>query len=301
VYKQNLVVVIKVNGKILREDGDIVRLPFNNTYSILIKNLNSVKALVSVSIDGKDILNGNQLIVNPNSDVELERFVDDLNRGNKFLFIQKSKEIAEHRGDFIDDGCIRVEYSFEAQPEIQHHINHIYHDQYHYNNYWYYPNIYPWTNYPTVTYSSGGTYCSDNVNSGCNDLNDLVLRFCNVQNVQSVQQDTQKQINTNFVSAQGCNFSTSDVTLDSIDSFAPKSEEGVTVKGSVSDQKFQIGSIGKLEDQKHVIILRLVGYKTNNEVITKPITVNERLICSSCGTSNVSINQYCRKCGTFLT
>ncbi len=41
-YKQNFVVVVKCNGKILREqDSDVVYLPFGAEYSILLKNKDS--------------------------------------------------------------------------------------------------------------------------------------------------------------------------------------------------------------------------------------------------------------------
>ena len=37
-YLQKLAVAVKVNGKVLREVGDTVYIPFGSEYSILIKN-----------------------------------------------------------------------------------------------------------------------------------------------------------------------------------------------------------------------------------------------------------------------
>lgn len=117
VFHRNFVVAVKTGGKYLREKDDhTVRLPFGSEYSLLLKNLDSRRAVVKVEIDGVDVLNGRRLIVEPNSRQELERFLDDdLKEGRRFRFIQKTKEIVEHRGDRLEDGIIRVEYWFE-QP-----------------------------------------------------------------------------------------------------------------------------------------------------------------------------------------
>jgi len=113
VFKENLVCVIKNHGNILREIDGIVYLPFTSDYSILLKNLNSRRASVNISIDGKDVLDNKSLIIEPNSETELEGFLDGSAAKNKFKFIQKTKEIKDHRGDYIDDGMIRIEFAYE--------------------------------------------------------------------------------------------------------------------------------------------------------------------------------------------
>lgn len=116
VFKENFVAVIKANGQILREHDKTVYLPFGNEYSILLKNLGSTRAVVNISIDGEDVLDGHRLVVDANSDYELERFIidDNLSKGPRFKFIEKTEKITEHRGgDKIDDGIIRIEYRFE--------------------------------------------------------------------------------------------------------------------------------------------------------------------------------------------
>lgn len=112
-YNAGIVAVIKHNGKILRENSDFVYLPFNSEYSILLKNLETRKAVIKISIDGTDVLDGNSLIINPNSELELEGFMKGTKAKNKFKFIKKTNEISEYRGDKIDDGIIRIEYWFE--------------------------------------------------------------------------------------------------------------------------------------------------------------------------------------------
>lgn len=113
VYRKQFALAIKHEGKILREDGEKVYLPFGSEYKIVLKNLNSSKAQVKVFIDGEDVTNG-ALIVNPNTSIDLERFIGkDLNKGNRFKFIERSERIEDYRGIRIDDGLVRIEYQFE--------------------------------------------------------------------------------------------------------------------------------------------------------------------------------------------
>lgn len=112
-FKKSFVVSLKVDGKILREDGDFVDLPFGSEYSILLKNLNTRRALVNIDIDGARVFSG--LVIDKNQTVELERFEK---KNNKFKFIEKTAQISNHRGDFIDDGFIRVEFQYEKDLPV---------------------------------------------------------------------------------------------------------------------------------------------------------------------------------------
>ena len=105
-YNQKLVAVVKVNGKVLRDTDDVIRLPFGSEYEIYLKNLNSQRAVVNISIDGQDVLDGNRLVIDPNTEYALEGFMKDRKVRNKFKFINKTKEIADYRGDNVDDGII---------------------------------------------------------------------------------------------------------------------------------------------------------------------------------------------------
>lgn len=121
-YKSNFVVSISVKDgtEFLRELDDTVRLPFNTEYQIYLKNLNDTKALVSVTIDGKDILDGNQIIIAPGTSTTLERFIEDghLDKGHRLKFIEKTDAVRMHRGDQPEDGIIRVTYQFEKRVPV---------------------------------------------------------------------------------------------------------------------------------------------------------------------------------------
>ncbi len=111
-YANKFVAAIKVGGKVLREHGDTVYLPFGSEYSILLKNLSTARAQVKITIDGTDVLNGDSLVVNP-GDLELERFLKEMDRGNRFKFIERTKAVEDHKGVGAEDGLVRIEYQFE--------------------------------------------------------------------------------------------------------------------------------------------------------------------------------------------
>jgi len=118
-YNSKLICVIKVNGKILREQGDVVYIPFGSEYEISMKNINNVGALVNISIDGEDVLDGSALILRPNNDYSLEGFMGGNKVSHKFKFIEKTQQISDYRGDRISDGIIRITYKFEKPVPVE--------------------------------------------------------------------------------------------------------------------------------------------------------------------------------------
>ncbi|MNC08168.1 hypothetical protein D3C81_610090 [compost metagenome] len=266
-YKDKFVVVVKSQeGKILRESGDVVHIPFGDEYSLQFKNLNSRRAVISVEIDGQDVLDGHQLIINANQNLNLERFIDSLDSGNKFKFIQKTKEIQEFRGDKIDDGFIRVTFQYEKPAENP-----------------------VWLGVTKRSYDYTGTGNPHWYNSSNSVFNTTV-------ETQSLSKGLTRGVSdssTSHAVMDGFGF-------DSIDSFVPLEDEGITVKGSKSNQSFRKGSVGQLETEKHVLILRLKGFTNAGNEVKEPLTVNTKLQCSSCGKIHDSNNQFCGRCGTAL-
>ena len=123
-FKDDFVVVIKVNGKVLRENYHFnqpyVTLPFMSEYTISMKNKSANKASVKPFVDGKPVLD-TSIILDPGEEIDLEGFLNDgLVVKNKFRFIHKTKQIQEHRGDRLDDGIVTVEYQFEEPPMYPH-------------------------------------------------------------------------------------------------------------------------------------------------------------------------------------
>lgn len=225
-YNSGLVAVVKSNGKILREDKDVCFLPFNSEYSLLIKNLETRTAVIKISIDGQDVLDGTSLVLRPNTQINLEGFLKGNQATNKFKFINKTQGISDYRGDRIDDGIIRIEYWFEKYQPSYIYIN---------SNY---VNDSKWN---TIRYSTNSNNASTYYNNS-----------------------------------------------------------GITVKGSVLNQNFNYTSVGVLEEESRVIILRLVGFKETRKLIKKPLTIQTKKICTTCGKKSRSNLRFCSNCGTFL-
>jgi len=265
-YQEKMVVCLKNNGKILREKEGVIQIPFGSDYSIYIKNMESRKAKVKISIDGVDVLNGQSLLINPNDTTELEGFLNDCVAKNKFKFIPKTKEISEYRGDKIDDGLIRIEFVYEKAKPISQQINQVFNP------------ISPW-----VTYKQQDYY------------NPTWLTTCSTT-PKSVQTDCLRSLNNDICmtsfTAQNCSLNDS-VSLKSFD-------DGITVKGEEISQQFKYGNIGVLEENSHVIVLKLQGYNDVGEKIEKVVTVRDKLQCNICGKFSKSDSKFCDRCGTYL-
>jgi len=270
-YQDKIVTAIKVNGKILRESGDTVTLPFGCEYSVLLKNLNSVRALVSVSVDGKDATDGTKLIIPPNSSIELERFINNgnLHSGNRFKFIERTKGIEDHRGIGSDDGLIRV----EAWRE------HIRPEQIVPNSYY----TWPW---PSPTYP----HYPQRPTLGPLMKSASPLRSNSFRSFDSVDDSS---FGTSNVAQASC-------SLNMVEQEVERGDAGITVAGSQSTQRFYSTSGFETEPQSAVVVLRLRG-KDGGAPVTKPAYVEVKPICSTCGKQNKPINQFCYKCGTSLT
>lgn len=260
VYSNNFVAAIKTDGKVLREHNGEVILPFSSEFSVLLKNLNSVKAMAKVFIDGDEVTDG-WLVVGPNQSLNLERFIKNgnLKKGNKFKFIERTTQIENHRGIKVDDGLVRIEYKFQKKvvdvPEV--HRYPVYEP-------YYVPRYSPWGYYPWDPYS-GITW---RINYQTNTSGGLGGQL-GVQNIMRC---------TNM---------------------AAVSEAGITVAGSESSQEFHTVSSFETETTSHVIVLKLKGTIGVTEV-KKPLTVKTKQECSTCGKINKSYNKFCSACGTAL-
>lgn len=131
-YNNKFVAALKVNGKILKEFGDTVYIPFQSEYSILLKNLNSSQnVLISITIDGNEVVFG--LVLYPLQEIDLERSIinNNLTEGNKFKFIERTNSIEEYRGIKLEDGLVQIKFNFEIPQKY----NYIPHFKFHHNSF----------------------------------------------------------------------------------------------------------------------------------------------------------------------
>lgn len=268
-YQEKFAVAIKVDGKVLRETKDLVHLPFGSEFTVLVKNLNSRRAKFRLYIDGTDVLDGTEIIVNANSEVEMKRFIrnGNMNEGNAFKFIERTASIEEGpRGIKVDDGIVRVEFWFEKEePRI---VDTIYRDR---REYWWDRKYYPYYDY----YSSAST-------TGVKTKG--ILRSHDVQ-------FSALSASANSATVENLSNTVSTECLNDV---------GITVPGSKVEQKFQSVYGFNSENQSHVIVIRLAGKTQKDEEVSKPITVKAKQKCVTCGKTNKVTSRFCSGCGTAL-
>jgi zinc-ribbon domain len=280
-YQSKLVASLKANGKILREFKDTVYIPFGSEYSFLIKNLNTTRALVNIYIDGDNVIEGG-LVLNAGQEVDLERYVKNgnLKTGNRFKFIERTSAVEEHRGAKLEDGLVRIEFQFEKPVQVR-------------PNLWN-TNMPVWGQYPGVTdkftvTASGASY-STNVNG--------MMRGVDFSNGEGIKAQASAAIN-NYCAQNGIvnkaevhdGMATMDCAINDI---------GITVPGSKSTQSFTHTTMGVMEEEKHTIVLKLLGMTAENQAITVPVTVKHKPKCVTCGKQNKATAKFCTECGTAL-
>ena len=270
-FKSNLVASVKVDGKIMREHGDKIYLPFGSEYSILLKNLNTVKAQVNIKIDGEDILDGNSLIINAQEDLDLSRWlVGGLKTGPKLKFIEKTDTIRETKEETARDGIVEISYRFEKIYQAS---------QWIYNT-WNSPNYDVYYNSPfNLNYPTGVRGIDSSIGAVQNSTLDGALSSA------SFQPET---------------FCASEVIDDcKMSKSSSQNEDGMTIKGEDVKQEFNYGVMGALDSEIHVICFQLKG-DVNQEKVTTPITVKSKIRCDACYKMNNSNHKFCSSCGNNL-
>lgn len=268
-FNNGVAVALLVDGKVAREYQGIVYIPFKTEYSILIKNYNNCRIAVKVEIDGENIFDNEYLSINAYSDIRLERF---FKTNHKFLFIEKTQEISEHRGDFIDDGIIRV--TFRKEKNITY-------DQ---------PMI-TWGNYYV---NNNPIWYSDDSNSIPKTPYEPMKIICQNSNHANIISNSENSSIT-ITNNDNTVYVKSKAVLDSVSDI----RDGITTKGKKSEQKFERVLSYPLEDEKTSITLMLKGFNKDKEVERVQYS-HEKITCPICGRKNKSFHKFCFNCGTAL-
>jgi len=111
-YQQKCVMtILDQNGLMLKEDNGVCKLRFNSEYKIRLRNKNDFKVLAKVTIDGKPLTSMSEsgVIIDPNSKVELERWIDDMHSGSKLKFVSAMHPDAQDPYS-TQNGNIRVKF-----------------------------------------------------------------------------------------------------------------------------------------------------------------------------------------------
>lgn len=302
-YESKLVASLKANGKILREFKDTVYIPFGSEYSILLKNLNTARALVHVFIDGDDIV-PDGLVLNAGQEVDLERSIKNgnLSAGNKLKFIERTGAIENGpRGIKLEDGLVRVEFQYEKPPVRVSDL----------------PDWQKRSIFDAIRGDHGGIVGG----LGSSEYSGVTDKYSKNVNAGwiSATGATYSQVNVNGA-LRGVDYSQNGAAMQAsasaaINKLVPDTTEyhdgastmdwcanevGITVPGSKSEQKFTNTTMGELEFEKHTIVLKLLGETADNKPVQKSVTVKHKPTCVTCGKVNKATAKFCTECGTSL-
>jgi hypothetical protein len=272
-YVKNFVVSIKCGDKFLRDNGGDVELPFNSEYSLFLKNLDSRDSVVGIKIDGEDVLDDNRIVVRGNSSVELLGFMEGSKVKRKFKFIEYDSALEKKIEYSPEFSLISVEVTYrKPKPTVQEYVFKPSWEWRYYDWNWVHNPRWNDPNYvnPIVTCCGDRIYGNNIVWIG--------------ETISSNGTSSYRNVN---VQAYNCSsLSTNDV--------------GITVKGDECNQSFTSTYIDDLEDQSHVITLRLKGFHSDNTKVANVVTNKDKIYCSECGKSNSIKNKYCPDCGNLL-
>ena len=250
------------------------------------KNLNPTRIKVRISVDGTDATEGCWLVVEPNSNLDLERFIKsgNMSSGNRFKFIERTAAVEQGpRGIKADDGLIRIESQVEiVQPKpviVEEHHHHHHHDHW----------DYPWRTRP---YTLGGLTKSSAPSSP--------LRSRGMKSFESLDSVESDSETLDFHETSARSLMDSDVMVAGamFEAPQPKNDVGITVQGSHSNQSFR-WTEGFETGASEVIVLQLRG-KVAEKPVVKAVTVETRISCVTCGKSHKSTEKFCGQCGTAL-
>lgn len=264
-YKNNFIAAIKVNDVFLKEDSNnVITLPFNSEYSLYLKNNDSRNVKVNISIDGKDVLDNSSLIINGNSFAELKGFLKNDTVKRKFKFIRKPKD-SNTSDNTLDEGSIRIEFTYTKKPSYT------------------FSNIKYAVYYPLIQWTNNRNYSSEHV------------YYENINGVESYNVQCSNSNGENF-SIKSDNIPSIYSTQETLEKLAaPKTDEGITVKGSEVNEKLVSAWIGELESESDVITITLKGIETLDNKST--VSLNNDIYCTYCGFKVKSKDNFCKNCG----
>lgn len=261
-YHNGYVLVIKdSNGKILRETGSSggkkVYLPFGSEYSLVLKNKTNRKAVVSVEIDGTDVLGLNRIVVDAGDDYELQRFMIDgnLSSGRKFRFVERNHPGVQDPNS-SDIGIVRVRF-FEVKDNV--YITDKYKPQFPHIPRDPWAPVNPWGNLDSP-WDHPSTHKRIDIGDGYGS------------------------IDINYFSC-----------MDPESSFRSGGGPGATIEGGHSSQSFKHVEVGNVSSDYKEIVIQLCSPVDSDNSITVGDTKN--IFCHNCGARNPRSAKYCMSCG----
>ncbi len=265
-YKNNYVLTIRRNNQTLPETNGECLLPFQSEYEVRLRNKNRKRSLVDLYIDGRLVTKGG-LIVDANSYVDLERFIDsDLTRGDRFKFVPISDDRID-KGE-SQNGLVEARFYDERERKFEI-LNTSWSHTCHYQNCW-----------QCGTWHCSCQYCpirNYTINSGGTSGNAIYSSNVAIYNSTDISQCSTAHPTSSVLRGEA--------------------SAGGTVRGGTSSQRFTASYLDVDKEKPTVIRLKLLGVPPQgHECKGKIISY-----CTRCGQETGQEDRYCSKCGKDLT
>lgn len=264
-YDAQFVLCVLHKGSPVREINGKVHIPFGSEYNVRLKNKHSyLRAKARVWIDGRQVSNLGDFILQPGQTLDLERFLDSsLTQGNCFKFVPLSDGRVNDPTD-SENGIVKVEFYREYDFKID----------------WPKttpPKISPYrrggTGDPDWTFTTNPTWTTDT--GGPFDI----LTF-------NTQTSSTSKIN--------CNASINFLA------YADMPSNGATVEGNLSNQQFVQGTDFTTDLFPTTLTLRIRGLenRAQSSISTAPKQEGRVRFCSNCGKRRSRrSDKFCGRCG----
>jgi hypothetical protein len=263
-YQNGFVLAVRVGDRFVEEkNSNQFVVPFNTEYSLRLKNRNDRKAVARVYIDGEEVNKLGSFVLDPNSELDLERFVDKLDKGNKFKFVPLSDSRVKDKNDG-ENGFVEARFQLVKPVEKPIIYDHHYHHHHHHGPYYHWPYYGPyWNSGSSITLSGGTGGGTVSSNFTCNSMDSVMDAG-----------DAEPLMASNCCSM--------DIGM----------EKGATIEGGLSGQKFSYSYVGELESTEVVLRGYLIG--TSDPKIAEYYT---KAHCTKCGKKYGATDKFCSGCG----
>lgn len=282
-YSKRIATALISNGKILDEDPKgVIAVPFDSEFKVRVINKNDKKIGFDIYIDGVKVTKTGRIIVNPHDRIDLERYIENDDKGTKFRFVPKDSQEAKMDGKDKEPytGIVEVRAYFEKE-RAREVVREIIKEYPIYIEKWRGPN---WDGFYY--------HYSTNTNCGYSGISGFSGSAGQTGNTGSAGSN-------NFTSNAYC-CSTNDMSSKLSSNFTSNLSEGAVVRGGNSNQAFTSTYVD-LEEDYVSLKMFLMGYyekpaEKKADEQQKEFDFGIKY-CTKCGHQVKDGDNFCGKCG----
>jgi len=244
-YSSNFVASVLVGGKIVREEGNTVKVPFGGEYCVRLRNKNNTLCIVDLYVDGELANTVGSLVLEGNSYYDVRGFLTKLGNHKKFQFVKLSDNRVRQPGE-LENGIIEARFYLQKQVErvkevIVERPIYIYNDRL----------INPWFQWNQEKFYTDSTFTSPCIMPA-------------------------GLLSANIVSEPASNYNCNGTNS--------KCSNGATIEGQQFSEQFETVRLD-VESKPTIIRIKLMGYQTDRNTCIYCQTRYERndKYCKNCG------------------